>query len=1030
METIALLVAAWLLIGPIAALVIAMRTSKLEREKSAQLQDLGRRLEVLEKSLQKSPSEKREAALPLASPLPGPRPLAAEAATPASPAEVAARTPGPQAAAAQGGPSEDKAQIPAPAASLATTGTAGVAARPESPRGVRPLTPRPPSQNAFGQLRNIPWERLLGVSGAALAGGLLFALAAVLLFKHAFDEGWVKPPVRIALGYAAALACLGASWRFERSKAQALPGALAGAGLVAAYASTWAAHRLYAYLSEAGAMPLFMGITLLGGWLSVRRRSPTTAAIGLLGGYATPLLLMVREPSALSFFGYLLLLQLGVLWVSLRSRQAWLPLVALLLASGLQVSWWLRYGDTTSGYVLLLALGLQATLATAVGMGARWPLLDLSRSLTLACAGLWATLLAADGDWVEIGAGLGVLLALVLGAAIYVDRRIAPRLPLAPLLAGGSAVAMSFAWEAMRHTGPGTMAAGLRTALVGSLPLLVLFVEGLIGRRTAGSWRRALPGAVGGLMGALNPLALGLGISAGNQLALLLPFSMALLVLWTRTSPSLWSWFGPEPLAAAAALLSIGGGLVFRSMLGPAPGLWPWPLATFGALGVLAALSARFAGDPALGRARAAYAGLALSAWALLGPAQAPGLPGLPLLTGAVLVLAAGLSLAGGLPLFSWLALPCVAFSQGAWARAFGSQEFEPPLALLGTGLVALGVAALLLRQRPAHPSSGAAWALTPLALLPALDYLGQGYAEPFRLLPQALLSGAGAWGWPAGLSLLSAAVSRFGPETEAAWPGRRLSWTLAGLLGGAALGRVLEGSSELITVTGALFGASGLGLRHASAQTPWTPALTTLIAVFGLLLGLWRVALEGHLAFDPRFISLEAAALVALAVLAGTSAARFASRSERGPWRWLDALPLSVPLGIAGLLFGLLAASALALDAAAQDGERVSLLKASRSSTQTAVSLAWAAYALGLLVYGQRRGWVALRKGSLAVLSLALAKLFLFDLSYLRGLFRVVSIAGLASSLVLVSWIYQRLVFKTRKESPPPAGGAPGDGG
>ena len=57
----------------------------------------------------------------------------------------------------------------------------------------------------------------------------------------------------------------------------------------------------------------------------------------------------------------------------------------------------------------------------------------------------------------------------------------------------------------------------------------------------------------------------------------------------------------------------------------------------------------------------------------------------------------------------------------------------------------------------------------------------------------------------------------------------------------------------------------------------------------------------------------------------------------------------------------------------------------------------------------------MALRKSSLAVLSLALAKLFLFDLSDLRGLFRVVSIASLASSLVLVSWIYQRLVFRSR---------------
>lgn len=1026
MELLALLALAWVVFGPIAGLVIAVRAQNRVRELGDQLRLLRKHTRDLELLLGARAAsgerlqvpdavdpaaEVREARLPR----PQPSPLerigsgaleAARAAIPAVPGEQ---------------PNAAAAVAPGAAAMSAQAGAPGRPAPGQTAEAPQPLVSPPPIPPRAGQgaqaptmtsrlrRRPIAWEQLLGVRGAALLGGLLFALAAVLLFKHAFDEGWIKPPVRVALGYAAALAGLGASTALSRSKLLALPGALAGAGLVAAYASTWAAHRLYGYLNELGAMPLFVAITALGGWLAVRRRSQATAAIGLLGGYATPLLLLVEEPSAPGFFGYMLLMQAGVLWVCLRSRLTWLPLAALFLGGGLQVFWWLRFQGAEQGPVLLLALGLQALLATALGLCERWPLLDLARYLTLAGIGLWATLLSGDGDWLGIGPGLGLLLGLVLGAALYVDRRLAPALPLAPFLSAASALAMSISWEQLWALGPWTFSACLRAVLVGSLPLFVLWIEGLIGRESNPTWRRAMPGAVGGVVGALAALLPSAGLMAPGQLALLLPFCLALLVLWTRRSPALSSGLGPSPLAAAAALVAVPGSLGFRTLLGPAPGLWPWPLAILGALALLAALSARWAGSPELGRARGAYAGLALAAWTLLGPAQAPALPGLPLLCSAALVLAAGLSLAGGLPLFSWLALPCMAFSQGAWARAFGSQDFDPPAALLALALLGLGVAWLSLRRRPAHPASGAAWALTPLALLPALDFLGQGYRAPYRILPEALLGGQGAFGWPAALALLCALVARFGPAAEEAVPGRRLAWALAGLLAGAALGRLLEGPSALIALAGALFGAAGLGLRFDSARPSLAPALTASIAALELLLGTWRVLLEGHQAFDPRFVSLEAAVLAALALVAGAAARRLAGSAEPGPRLWLGARALSLPVGVAALWFGLLSATALALDAGASDGERISLSATGSSNAQTAVSLAWGAYALGLLVFGQRRGLAALRKGSLAVLSLALAKLFLFDLSDLRGLYRVASIAGLASSLVLVSWIYQR---------------------
>jgi uncharacterized membrane protein len=83
--------------------------------------------------------------------------------------------------------------------------------------------------------------------------------------------------------------------------------------------------------------------------------------------------------------------------------------------------------------------------------------------------------------------------------------------------------------------------------------------------------------------------------------------------------------------------------------------------------------------------------------------------------------------------------------------------------------------------------------------------------------------------------------------------------------------------------------------------------------------------------------------------------------------------------------------------------------------------SLAWAVYAVALLAMGTRMSAPALRGVSLAVLLLTIGKVFLYDLSNLEDLYRVVSLLGLAVSLIGVSLAYQRFVFRApRKEESP----------
>ena len=75
--------------------------------------------------------------------------------------------------------------------------------------------------------------------------------------------------------------------------------------------------------------------------------------------------------------------------------------------------------------------------------------------------------------------------------------------------------------------------------------------------------------------------------------------------------------------------------------------------------------------------------------------------------------------------------------------------------------------------------------------------------------------------------------------------------------------------------------------------------------------------------------------------------------------------------------------------------------------------SVAWAVYALVLLAVGVRTRSGSLRWLSLGLLVITLGKVFLHDLGELEDLYRVASLVGLAVSLIVVSLIYQRFVFR-----------------
>jgi uncharacterized membrane protein len=96
-------------------------------------------------------------------------------------------------------------------------------------------------------------------------------------------------------------------------------------------------------------------------------------------------------------------------------------------------------------------------------------------------------------------------------------------------------------------------------------------------------------------------------------------------------------------------------------------------------------------------------------------------------------------------------------------------------------------------------------------------------------------------------------------------------------------------------------------------------------------------------------------------------------------------------------------------------EGPQLTLQFGRSPARDLTVSISWAIYALVLLGFGMARTNIGLRWLSLSFLVVTIGKVFLYDLGELRDLYRVVSLVGLAVSLLLVSLLYQRFVFRRR---------------
>jgi uncharacterized membrane protein len=183
---------------------------------------------------------------------------------------------------------------------------------------------------------------------------ILFGVAFFL--KYSFDNKLIGETGRIILGMIWGAAFLAAGEYLQKKKNLKLYGQLlSGGGLGALYLSLYAAFALYhlipAWLAAIG----MIAVTTTGMTLSVRYNAFSLAAIALLGGFLTPVMLSTGQNQPLTLFGYILLLDIGTLTLYRFRRWPSLIVMSLIGTALIYTGWHAEFYDKPQHW---LALGI------------------------------------------------------------------------------------------------------------------------------------------------------------------------------------------------------------------------------------------------------------------------------------------------------------------------------------------------------------------------------------------------------------------------------------------------------------------------------------------------------------------------------------------------------------------------------------------------------------------------------------------------------------------------------------------------
>ena len=186
-------------------------------------------------------------------------------------------------------------------------------------------------------------EEFIGKNLISLIGIVITVIGVAIGAKYAIDRDLISPAARIVLGYLFAFGVFGTAVHLK-SKYLNFSSVLLSGAMAMMYFLTYFAYDYYKLIPQQAAFSMMVFITAFTVAAAINYNRQVIAHIGLVGAYAVPFLLSNNSGRFDILFGYMTIINFGILIVSVK--KFWKPLYY----SSFVVSWLIFSGWYFSDY--------------------------------------------------------------------------------------------------------------------------------------------------------------------------------------------------------------------------------------------------------------------------------------------------------------------------------------------------------------------------------------------------------------------------------------------------------------------------------------------------------------------------------------------------------------------------------------------------------------------------------------------------------------------------------------------------------
>lgn len=243
------------------------------------------------------------------------------------------------------------------------------AAPPKTPESLLTAPPRPfvqtPERPApLGQLTQKArdeWsslERTIGSKWLNWVGVVLVTIGVAYFLKYMYDNQWIGPVGRLAIGTMAGVAALVIGEKSRRAGYSILFHALTGGGFGAFYVCIFFSFQVYHLTGQTVSFVLAIFVTGLAVAMSVVHNARVICLLGQIGGFLSPILISTGENHPVPLFSFIAILNLATMGCAFYKNWRDVNVLAFAGTWLLYGGWYAKFYDSTQLGIALFSSSL------------------------------------------------------------------------------------------------------------------------------------------------------------------------------------------------------------------------------------------------------------------------------------------------------------------------------------------------------------------------------------------------------------------------------------------------------------------------------------------------------------------------------------------------------------------------------------------------------------------------------------------------------------------------------------------------